>query len=206
MRRLTAALLVVAMGPLSGGAAAQVAAPTAPAADWGIGQLMQSLGQVKSSRGRFVERKYLAILDTPLEFSGTLVYTAPNRLEKRILLPKPETLVLEQDRFTFESPSRNQSRTLALNDYPVIRAFVESIRSTLAGDLQTLTRFYRVNLEGNAGQWRLSLVPSEPAMQTVVREIRISGSNNRIRSIEVIEAQGDRSVTTVTSAITEDTP
>ena len=121
------------------------------------------------------------------------------RLEKRILLPKPETMVLEQDRFTIESASPNLRRTLALNDYPVVRAFVESIRATLAGDLQTLTRFYRINVEGNSEQWRLSLAPTEPAMLAVVRQIRIGGSKNRIVSIEVIEAEGDRSVTTITA-------
>jgi hypothetical protein len=34
-------------------------------------------------------------------------------------------------------------------------------------------------------------------MQAMVREIRISGSKNRIRTIEILEAEGDRSVMTV---------
>ena len=198
LRRLTAALLAIALGLLAGSAAAQ----TAPAADWGIEQLMQNLAQVKSARGRFVERKFLAILNAPLEFSGVLVYTAPSRLEKRILLPKPETMVIDRDRFTLESPSRKENRALALRDYPVIQAFVESIRSTLAGDAQTLARYYRLDLEGSPEQWRLQLVPTEPAMQAVVRQIRISGRGNRVVAIEVAETQGDRSVTT----ITEDAP
>lgn len=158
---------------------------------------MQNLGQVKTARAKFVERKYLAILNAPLEFSGVLVYTAPGRLEKHILLPKPESLVLEQDRLTVENKARNQRRTLVLQDYPVVWAFVESIRSTLAGDLGTLHRFYRISLEGSDDEWRLLLAPSEPKMQAMVSEIRISGSKNRIRSIEIIEAEGNRSVMTI---------
>ena len=50
--------------------------------------------------GKFVERKYLAMLTAPLDFSGTLVYTAPGRLEKNTLAPKPERLVLDQDKLT----------------------------------------------------------------------------------------------------------
>ena len=192
---MLAALLLSAASICSSGMAS---AQTNAATDWDIKQLMQSLGQVKTARGRFVERKYLSILSTPLEFSGTLVYTAPGRLEKRTLLPKPETLALEQDRLIIENPARNERRTLVLQDYPVIWAFVESIRSTLAGDLQTLNRFYRVTLEGNAGQWRLLLIPSEPRMQAMVSEIRISGSKNRLNAIEIVEAEGDRSVMTVT--------
>lgn len=195
MRCSPLTLLAILLGLFCTGLSAQTV-PAAPS-EWGVEQLMQSLGQVKSARGSFVERKYLAILNAPLEFSGTLIYTAPGRLEKRILLPRPETLVLEQDRFTVESPSRNQSRSLALKDYPVVQAFVESIRSTLAGDLQTLTRFYRVALEGNPDKWRLSLVPGEPAMQAVVRQIVIGGSRNRVLGIEVLESQGDRTVTTI---------
>jgi hypothetical protein len=198
--RLLARHLLVAFVLAATGICSAPAAETAPA--WGIEQLMQSLGQVKSAKSRFVERKYLAILNAPLDSSGTLVYTAPGRLEKYTLLPKPETLVLEQDKLAIAYGDRNQRRTLMLQEYPVIWAFVESIRSTLAGDLQTLNRFYRTSLEGGEDKWRLSLKPAESTMQTVVKEIHIGGSRNRIRTIEIIEAEGDRSVMT----ITEDAP
>jgi len=42
-------------------------APPAAGADWGVEQLMQALGEVRSSKARFVERKHMAILSTPLE-------------------------------------------------------------------------------------------------------------------------------------------
>ena len=174
MRRALAALLLAASG-------IGCAAETTTAADWGVEQLMQSLGQVKSARGKFTERKYLVILSAPLELSGTLFYTAPGRLEKRTLLPKPETLVLEQDKLTIENKERNQRRTLVLQDYPVFWAFVESIRSTLAGDLQTLNRFYRVTLNGSETEWRLLLKPSEANMQAMVSEIRIGGRSEERR-------------------------
>ena len=165
-------------------------------------QIMHNLARVKTADSTFVERKYLSILNAPLEFSGTLSYAAPGHLEKRTLLPKPENMLLDQDTLTIENPAKHQRRTLVLQDYPVIWAFVESIRSTLAGDLQTLRRFYRVTLEGNAAQWRLLLVPTDPQMQGVVSEIHISGGKSRIGGIEIIETNGDRSVMTITG----DTP
>ena len=174
------------------------AEPTA----WGIDQLMQELAQVKTAKGRFVERKTMAMLNAPLESSGTLVYTAPGRLEKYTRLPKPETLVLDKDKLSIEYKDRGQRRTLALQDYPVIWAFVESIRSTLAGDLATLNRFYRASLAGSEEQWRLSLQPVDAKIQTVVKEIHIGGSRSNVRTIEIIETEGDRSLMT----ITEDPP
>lgn len=180
------------------------AAPEASDAGWDVEQLMHSLAQVQSAKGTFVERKYLSILSQPLEFSGTLVYMAPagpekkGRLEKNTLLPKPESLILEQDQLTIENKTKNRRRTVVLQDYPVIWAFVESIRSTLAGDLPTLRRFYQVSLMGTPEQWRLKLLPREPAIQAVVSEIRISGSRQAVGEIEIIEAEGDRSVMTIT--------
>lgn len=195
MRHVLVALLLTTIGICS-----TLAAEAVPA--WGMEQLMQNLAQVKSARSKFAERKYLAILNAPLDSSGTLTYTAPGRLEKYTLSPKPETLVLDKDKLTIEYGDRKQRRTLMLQDYPFIWALVESIRSTLAGDLQTLTRFYQASLEGSAEKWHLSLKPAEPTMQAVVKEIHIGGIRNQIRMIEIIEAEGDRSIMT----ISEDAP
>lgn len=175
-----------------------MAAGSAAAADWGVEHLMRELAQVKSSRAKFVERKHMTLLNAPLESSGTLIYTAPGRLEKHTLAPRAESLVLEHDRLTLENKALNQRRTYALQDHPVVWSFVESIRSTLAGDLATLNRFYQVTLDGGERQWRLTLKPVDPAMQNVMSEIRIGGSRNRVNTIEIIETQGDRSVMTIT--------
>ncbi len=187
-RSATAALALVAAGAAAG----------AETPAWDIEQLMQGLSKVPAAKGKFVERKYLAMLTAPLDSSGTLVYTAPGRLEKNTLEPKPERLVLDRDKLTLEYPDRAQRRVLALQNYPVVWAFVESIRSTLAGDYQTLNRFYRASVAGSEEQWRLSLKPVDPKMQSVVQEIRIGGSHNRLRTIEILETQGDRSVMTIT--------
>ena len=189
------ALAVVIACLLSVGAWA--AAETSSEASWNLEQLMQRLAQVKSARVTFVERKHLRILSAPLESSGTLAYTAPGYLEKHTLAPKPESLVLDKDTLTFEDKTRNRRRTLRLQDYPVLWVFVEGLRSTLAGDLQTLNRLYHVGLEGGESDWRLTLDPREPGIQRMVNRIRIAGSRSAVRSIEIEESGGDRSVMTL---------
>ena len=64
--------------------------------------------------------------------------------------------------------ARNTRFELRLNDYPAIRAFVESIRGTLAGDLAALRRYYRVELEGTWSDWRLHLLPADQQMAELV--------------------------------------
>jgi hypothetical protein len=80
----------------------------------------------------------------------------------------------------------------------VLWAFVESIRATLAGDLPTLQRFYEVRVDGDASAWRLRLKPKEPRMRQAASEIRVGGSGTWVNAIEIDEAGGDRSVTTIT--------
>jgi hypothetical protein len=183
-------VLLLNFCPLSAGA------PASPSS-WNLEVLMQDLAQVKSARARFVERKFLRILNDPLEVRGTLSYTAPGHLEKHTLTPKRESLVLDQDRLTLEDEVRKQRRTLALQEYPVIWALVESIRATLAGDLQSLNRFYQVRLEGDPREWRLILTPRDSKMKAMVTDIRMTGTRRSVRVIEVNEAGGDRSEMTI---------
>jgi hypothetical protein len=183
---------------LTAGCCVPAASGAVDAAGWDIKRLMQELGQVKIAKGRFVERRYLAILTAPLESSGTLTYVAPDRLEKHTLAPRSESLVLERGQLTLESSEPKRRRTIRLEDYPVIGVFVESIRSTLAGDLALLNHLYEVALEGDERKWRMVLKPADPKMQEVVSEIRLSGSRNWIGSIEFLEPGGDRSVMTIT--------
>jgi len=161
-------------------------------AAWDLTQLMQGLAQNKSGRASFVEKKYIALLDRPVESSGELLYTAPDRLEKRTLKPKPESMLIESGSLTVE---RNKRRmTLRLQDYPELVAFTESIRGTLAGDIAALRRIYNLDLEGSEERWTLTLRPVETKMLDVVQRIRIGGSRAEVKTIEIEQTDKDRSV------------
>jgi hypothetical protein len=173
-------------------------AAAAESSTWDVARLMQELAKVKTSKGRFVERRYLGVLTAPLESSGTLLYAAPDRLEKRTLSPRVESVLLEGDQLTLESAQPKRRRSIRLEDYPAVGVFVESIRSTLAGDHAALKRLFDIALEGDERQWRMVLRPGEPKMQELLSEIRISGRGGTIGSIEFLEPNGDRSTMTIT--------
>jgi outer membrane lipoprotein-sorting protein len=167
----------------------------AVAADWNIDQLMSALAQVKPGRASFVEKKTLSLLDRPIESSGELSYSPPDRLEKRTIKPKPESMLVEGGVLTFQRGQ--QKHTMQLAEYPELTGFIDSIRGTLAGDRKTLERSFRLKLEGPAERWLLTLLPINPKMATSVHLIRIAGMRDDMRSIEVIQTDGDRSLMTV---------
>jgi len=162
------------------------------AAGWDIEQLMGQLAQTRYSHVRFSEKKSIAILDQPVESSGELFYSAPDRLEKRTLKPRAETMLVEGGALVIER-GRKRYR-LQLQDYPELAAFIDSIRGTLAGDRKTLERNYRLTLEGNAARWTLLLLPTQERMQAVVKQIRILGVRDEVRSVEITQADGDSSL------------
>ncbi|WP_354683667.1 LolA-related protein [Cupriavidus necator] len=177
--------------------AAAPAAPAAPAARqgaaaFGVDQLMSTLAQRKSGRVQFTETKYLAMLGKPVQSSGELLFTAPDRLEKRTVAPKPENLVLDGDMLTVERDGKRY--TMPLQNYPELAAFIESIRGTLAGNRYALERYYRLGLEGRASRWTLTLTPADARMAAVVSQVRIDGSQEVLDRVEIRQADGDRSV------------
>jgi outer membrane lipoprotein-sorting protein len=189
-RMLVAAVFLVA-------AASSRAADTATTEEsWQLSQLMASLQQIQAATASFVERKYMRILREPLQTSGQLVYVRPDKLQKDTILPKPERLTIEGDRLTIERPG-DETRRLALQEFPQIWAFIESIRATLAGDLSTLSRFYDVSLQGSRENWTLPLVPKDSKMRELVSSIRIYGVKDTIRRIETLERDGDHTSMTI---------
>jgi outer membrane lipoprotein-sorting protein len=161
-------------------------------AAWDLQQLMDSLAQNRSGRASFVETKRIAMLDKPVQSWGELLFIAPDRLEKRTLKPKPESMVVNGDALTVERG--NQKHQLQLQTYPELAAFIDSIRGTLAGDRKALERSYRLDLDGSAENWTLKLLPLDERMQAVVKQVRIGGVRDQVKSIEVLQADGDSSL------------
>ena len=182
--------LAAALGTLATGLALVVASPPACAA-WDLQHLMDSLARSKSGRATFVETKHIALLTRPVESSGELLYTAPDRLEKRTLKPKPEAMTVQGGELTIERGT--QKYHLQLQAYPELAAFIDSIRGTLAGDRKALERSYRLSLSGSADGWTLQLLPLDEKMQAVIQRIRIAGTRDQVNSIEITQSDGDSS-------------
>jgi len=160
-----------------------------------LDELMHLLAARQHGRVSFVEQHFMALLKRPVESFGELIYDAPDRLEKRTLEPRPESLILEGDVLTMRRGLH--SRVLDLKAYPQLLPFIESIRATLAGDRSALERVFEVHFVGDLARWSLILVPRQtPAMKTV-SQVRIDGSRDRLLFVEIDDTDGDRSLLTL---------
>lgn len=175
--------------------------PTAACADdWQLPQLMHILAQNQSGKATFVEKKFFGIIDRPITSSGDLSFTAPDKLVKRTLTPKPELLILNGDTLTIDQPGKSRM-TVSLQEHPEVSAFIESIRGTLAGDRTALEKLYTLKLTGSSSQWHLVLTPKQKRLSNIFSRIRIGGSGADVNSIDLDQSDGDHSEMVITKIV-----
>jgi hypothetical protein len=158
-------------------------------------QLMELMAQVPARQDRFTETKTMAILTKPLILTGTLAYSRPDRVEKHVLAPYEEHLIVQGDQLTLAN--KDGTKRIGVKSHPLIWSFVEAIRASLAGEVAALRRFYHIKVEGTSKEWSLTLRPLDPQAASYLSSIRLRGHGNRLVLVEIDEAGGDRSVMTI---------
>ena len=155
-------------------------------------QLMELMAQVPAREDRFTETKTMAVLSKPLILTGTLAYSRPDRVEKHVLTPYEEHLIVQGDQLTLAN--KDGTKRIGVKSHPLIWSFVEAIRASLAGEVAALRRFYHIKVEGTSREWSLTLRPLDPQAAAYLISIRLRGRGNHLVLVEIDEAGGDRSV------------
>lgn len=187
--------ILAAIAIASAAAHAQIA-HVASSADVEIDALMQKLSEVRAAGGKFTERKFISILDEPMILKGTVRYRAPDYVRKEYHDPDSESYEVRGNNLTIEYPD-GRRRDLSIDEHPVLRAFVESYRGTLAGDLERLRRYFELELSGPMEAWQLRLTPRNLELAEYLGAVVMRGRKGTVTSVETLEANGDRSVMTL---------
>lgn len=167
------------------------------AAQWDAADLLASLARTAPQRIAYSETRRLAYLDTPLTSRGELEFRPPDWL-RRSVQGSGDSYVISGDQLHITSAGGD--RIVMLDVHPGLRAFAESLRATLAGDLARLQRFFLLELHGDESSWRLVLRPRDSEVAALIQSIELSGAQARLRRIETREAGGDVTVTELQAA------
>lgn len=184
--RLDAALLAVVL----------LLSAASPAWAFDLSELMAQLARQKSGDAGFVEQRFVRGVDGPLNSAGTLSFTAPDKLSRRTVSPRPESMVVDGNTLTLSRAGR--TRTLTLDSMPELQGMVDALRGTLMGDSQLLQRHFRTELAGSQANWTLDLKPVDERLASQVRSVRLSGRQGQVLGVEMEFVGGDRSVMTIT--------
>lgn len=168
-------------------------------ADIELAELMRTLAGVDEAGGKFTEHKHLSILSEPLVLEGRVRYKAPDYVKKEYDDPESESYEVRGDSLTIEY-SDGRRRDMSIDEHPVLRAFVESYRATLAGDQETLSRYFHIELSGGIDAWQLRLTPRHRDLAEYLSAVVMRGRKGTVYSVETLETGGDRSVMTLDAA------
>lgn len=165
---------------------------------FGLAELMAQLARQKQGEAQFTEQRFVSGLDAPLLASGTLRFTAPDKLERHTLRPREESMQVEGNTLLLTRGGR--SRTVALDSSPELAGLVEAMRGTLAGDAALLQKHFSTSLAGSPASWSIELLPRDERLAAQVQNVRISGQQGQVRGVELDFRNGDRAVTTIVPA------
>ncbi|NWB58581.1 MULTISPECIES: outer membrane lipoprotein carrier protein LolA [unclassified Pseudomonas] len=152
-------------------------------------QLSDQLAKPTVIHGNFIQEKHLRALPQPLTSKGTFVLAKDHGLLWLLKTP------LQQDyRISANGIARRDANGWQL--LPNKSAGAEQNRLFLAvlqGDSSGLQRDFELQLQGEAQQWKLTLIPRSLLLKQVFTQINIDGGE-LVQKIELLETQGDSTV------------
>jgi Outer membrane lipoprotein carrier protein LolA-like len=172
------------------------ASARATTGDEQLDQLMQQLAQRQHGHATYIELTYSSLLKGPVQSSGELWFDASGRLEKKVLTPQPEDLLLDGDELQIIRGGRQ--RTASLQQFPQFAPLFDGLRQTLAGDRAALERSFDLSLDEQPGGWTLTLKPLQPQLAHWIALIRISGQDGTVREVLTQRRNGDHSIMKLT--------
>ncbi len=160
-----------------------------------LADLLSRFAKVQSLKARFSEEKHMALLAAPLRSRGRLYYAKPKLLARHTESPHKSSLVLRGDKLTFGDEKRQETMELAAQ--PAVRILVDTFVSVLAGDGASLEKLAKLELEsGPDGAFQIRVAPKDPAVLKIVRSMSFAGKGAELTRMELLDANGDRTVTT----------
>lgn len=173
-------------------AAALLLAGTAPAWALNLSEVTLLLAKNKSGEARFTEERTVSNIDGPLRASGVLSFEAPDRFTRSTTEPRAESMEVQGNTLLLKRSGR--TRQMTVDAIPELSALIEAVRGTLTGNAVLLDKFFKTQVDGTPARWTLTLVPRDARLATQVRELKITGLQGEMRSVELWMAGGDRSV------------
>jgi hypothetical protein len=165
-----------------------------PAHSLGIEELEAKLERKPPVVTPFVEYRFSHLLKAVARSSGTLEYRADEVLARTVISPFREQTEVVGDEVRIRRGERPERR-LSLQRVPQLRLLLGSFRAMLVGRIGQLSQDFNVALAEHPPGWALTLRPLDARLARYLDRIEVHGSDDRPHCFEVIEPDGDATLT-----------
>jgi len=139
----------------------------------------------------FIERRVSALAATPLESRGTLSFNPAGLIEKQTTSPLRERVTISPETVTIDAGDGKPVTVIKLEAQGALTGYGLGLRALLSGNEKLLRQVFDTRMTGTFENWKVHLLPREPALKRGIRHIMVSGSGARLRLIETSETGGD---------------
>ncbi|ETF03567.1 membrane protein [Advenella kashmirensis W13003] len=151
--------------------------------------LQQQLSAHQTVQGDVQQRRFLRSLEQPLISEGTFVMQAQKGLLWETRSPIASLIRITPDGMTQKDSAGNWQplQQQGAGSQSQIRLFMD----LLAGNTRALSGQFDLSLQGDAGDWTLTLGPTSSILKQIFQRIVIRGGQT-VNQVTLSETQGDR--------------
>ena len=177
----------------------------APLVAWAaapVAKIQSMIARPKVLCGRFDQQKQLVGLKKPVAANGRFCVVADRGVLWRTLQPFPNTLRLTREEIVQFREDRVAMRLDAKQE-PAVRLINGVLFAVLAGDLSQLEALFEIDGSIHGNTWKVAVKARESSVAKAISSIALQG-DAYVKSVVIIEANGDRTAITFSSIETGD--
>lgn len=140
----------------------------------------------------FEQEKRLQALSRPLMSSGKLIFVAGQGVLWQVLAPYPARLLVKSDELIRWDDDGN-ARKSGYGKTPLFRALSSVFLAMFQGRLEILHDTFDLSATQAEGTWRLTLIPKDEILASVVSKVRVTGERH-VEEISILEPRGDKTL------------
>jgi Outer membrane lipoprotein carrier protein LolA-like len=167
-----------------------------------VARIQSMIARPKVLCGRFDQQKQLVGLKKPIVANGRFCVIADKGVLWRTLQPFPNTVRLTRDEIVQFREDRVAMRLDAKQE-PAVRMINGVLFAVLAGDLSQLEALFEIDGSIHGNSWNVAVKAQEPSVAKVISSIALQG-DAYVKSVVLMEANGDRTAITFSSIETGD--
>ena len=152
--------------------------------------VLQSIASRAVKSSNFTETRTAYFLEKPIVIEGSLEFRSPDILIKRITGPEMIEQYIEGEILSIFQ-NKNITKTISLERNPELAAGVNAIRWVLSGNLVAINENFVVSFKSDNAKWRIGLIPKDLTVADNIERILITGNNEYITAINIVQVNGD---------------
>lgn len=140
-------------------------------------------------RSGFKQKKSIAVLKRPIVSSGNYIFSKNQGLYWNIGAPINTAYVLTPD-YMIERQKGFESKIITPDEQPSLFGLTEVFEAIFVGDLDRLSKDFKIHFMGSSKSWTIGLVPQKGLLKKMFNRVLLKGDTT-VTEVKLFEKNGD---------------